>query len=488
MKSDSTTVPGWLYPLLAAAVIYFYWVPRLHSGFWVDETGTYWIVHRGFTHVWDNLQIYPGQSIIYMHLSSLFATSGALKELVLRIPSVAAILITARLLFVLTERITGSGSGYLAVLPFLSAGAIVESATNARPYALGLAVILASFLSLREWVHGSTRQYWIYGLTSSAVVYLHYLFGLIFVPQAIYLLAAHRAGRRISWGRVLGVAAFIGAAAIPLVSQMLTIARMAGSWTLLRPPSLASFLLLYPTQTFTVVAIVLVLYRLLYPKWFKNPTWLEPDDAVLLLTWLLLGPVIVFATARVTGYTLFTQRYLIYALLPAFVLIAWALRHVDSERARFAVLAALSLNAFVYVFTLGEPDWRTPLEAAQKLVSPDTPLLLQSGFVESANRDLSGEPKTSSYLFAPLSAYSVPNPVIPVPYALTLASERLVTQQVEHEALQHRRFALLTGDGTNVEKVLGSWFEKRGYTLSVRHIAGFTLVLYERSSKSPPAI
>lgn len=488
MRSASTAVPGWLYLLLGAAVIYFYWFPRLHSGFWVDEAGTYWIVHRGFAHVWDNLQIYPGQSIIYMHLSSLFATSGALKELVLRIPSVAAILIAARLLFVLTERIAGSGSGYLAVLPFLSAGAIVESATNARPYALGLAVILASFLSLREWVHtGSTRQYWIYGLTSAAVVYLHYLFGLIFVPQAIYLLAAHRAGRRISWKRVLGAAALIGAAAIPLVWQVLAIARMAGSWTVLRPPSVVSFLLLYPTQTITVVAVALVLYRLLYPKWFKKPAWLEQDDAVLLLTWLLLGPVIVFAIARVTGYTLFTQRYLIYALLPAFVLIAWALRHVNNERARFAVLAALSLNAFVYVFTLGEPDWRTPLEAAQKLVSPDTPLLLQSGFVESANLDLSGEPKSSSYLFAPLSAYPVPNQVIPVPYALTPTSERLVAQQVEHEALQHRRFALLTGDGTNVEKMLGSWFAEKGYTLSVQHVAGFTLVLYERSSKSPPA-
>jgi hypothetical protein len=489
MRSASTAVQGWLYPLLAAAVIYFYWFPRLHSGFWIDEAGTYWIGHGGLTHVWENLQIYPGQSIIYMHLSSLFVTSGGLKEVALRIPSVAAVLIAARLLFVFTERIIGSGSGYLAVLPFLSAGAIVESATNARPYALGLAVILASFLSLREWVHtGSTRQYWIYCLTSSAVVYLHYLFGLVFVPQAIYLLAAHRARRPISWGRVLGAAAFIGAVAIPLVRQVLTVARMAGSWTALRPPGVVSFLLLYPTQTITVVGIALVLYGLLYPKWLKNPAWMEQDDTVLLLTWLLLGPIVVFATARLTGYALFTQRYLIYALLPAFVLIAWALRHVNNERARFAVLAALSLNAFVYVFTLGEPDWRTPLEQAQKLVSPDTPLLLQSGFVESSKLDLSGEPNNSSYLFAPLSAYSLPNQVIPVPYALTPASERLVTQQVEQEALRHRRFALLTGDGTNVEKVLGSWFRDRGYTLSVQHIAGFTLVLYERSSTSPPAI
>ena len=203
MKSARTALPGWLYPLLSLAVIYAYWVPRLTSGFWVDEAGSYWIAHRGFAHVWESLRIYPGQSLVYMHLSSLFAIGGPFKEAAMRLPSVAAALVAAWLLFLLTERIAGPGSGYLAVIPFLSAGAIVFAATNARPYALGSAVMLASFLSLREWVHtGSARQYVIYGLTSSAVVYLHYLFGLIFLPQALYLLAAHLLGPRGRSGAV----------------------------------------------------------------------------------------------------------------------------------------------------------------------------------------------------------------------------------------------------------------------------------------------
>jgi len=483
MKSARAALPGWLYPLLSLAVIYAYWVPRLTDGFWVDEAGSYWIAHRGFAHVWESLRIYPGQSIVYMHLSSLFAIGGPFKEVVMRLPSVAAALVAAWLLFLLAERIAGPGSGYLAVIPFLSAGAIFFAATNARPYALGSAVMLASFLSLREWVHtGSTRQYVIYGLTSSAVVYLHYLFGLIFLPQALYLLAAHRAGRRISWGRVGGVALFITAAALPLVWQVLTIARMAGSWTTPRPPSVISFLLLYPSQTIVVVAVGLALYRFRYPEWFKHPTWLAWDDAVLLLLWMLLGPVIVFTTARVTGYGLFIQRYLIYALLPCFILIAWALRQVTNERARFAVLVALSLNAFVYVFTVGEYDWRTPLAAVGKMVSPDTPMLIQSGFAESTGIDLRGEPKASSYLFAPLAAYPVRNQVIPVPYSLTPASERLVTQQVEQQALHHRKFGLLALDNTNVEKVLGSWFNEKGYRSTAQRVPGFTLLIFEKSS------
>jgi hypothetical protein len=263
---------------------------------------------------------------------------------------------------------------------------------------------------------------------------------------------------------------------------MLTIARMASAWTTLRPPSVVSFLLLYPSQTIVVVAVGLALYRFRYPEWFKHTTWLAWDDAVLLLLWMLLGPVIVFTTARITGYGLFIQRYMIYALLPCFVLIAWALRQVTNERARFAVLVALSLNAFVYVFTVGEYDWRTPLEAAGKMVSPDTPMLIQSGFAESTGIDLRGEPKASSYLFAPLAAYPVRNQVIPVPYFLTPASERLVTQQVEQQALHHRKFGLLALDETNAEKVLGSWFNEKGYRSTAQRVPGFTLFIFENSS------
>ncbi len=479
--SAQTNVPRWLYPLLAAAVVWGYWVPRLSSGFWVDETGSYWITHQGFAHVWERLQIYPGQSIIYMHLSSLFATSGPHKELVMRIPSVIAALLAARLLYLLTERIVGAGSGYLAVIPFLSAGAIVETATNARPYALGSAVILASFLSLREWTHtGTTRQCLIYGFTSSLVVYFHYLFGLIFLAQALYLFAAHRAGRRIPWARVSMVAAFIAAAAVPLMWQILTIARMAGAWTTLSPPGIGTFLMLYPTQTISVSLVALLLYRFLYPKWFAQRSWLAWDDAVLLGLWMCLGPAIIFATARVTGYALFTQRYLIYGVLPAFVLIAWALRQVNNERARFAVLTALSLNAFLYVFTLGEPDWRTPLQAVQQVVSPDTPLLIQSGFTESANRDLRGEPKGSSYLFAPLTPYPLQHQMIPVPYALTPVSKQAVARQIEQEALHHRRFSLLAIDGTNAEEELSNWFQGKGYRSTKYRISGFTLITYEK--------
>ena len=198
---------------------------------------------------------------------------------------------------------------------------------------------------------------------------------------------------------------------------------------------------------------------------------------------MLLGPVIVFTTARVTGYTLFTQRYLIYALLPCFILIAWALRQVQNQRARFAVLCGLSLNAFVYVFTLGGPDWRIPLEAAERMVSSDTPLLIQCGFAESTQIDLRGEPKATSYLFAPLTVYPVRNQVmIPVPFALTPATERLVTEAVEQNALHHRKFALLSIDGTNAEPRLSAWLKQQGYRSTVRRVSGYTLLLLEKPS------
>ena len=110
-RVDAATqkIPVWLYPALFAASLAAYWAPRIFRGFWVDEAGTYWMVHEGWRSVWHQLSIVPSESIIYGYIAALFASAGDEKELLLRLPSVAAMLVSAFVVYKLSERIAGLG-------------------------------------------------------------------------------------------------------------------------------------------------------------------------------------------------------------------------------------------------------------------------------------------------------------------------------------------------------------------------------------------
>jgi hypothetical protein len=114
------------------------------------------------------------------------------------------------------------------------------------------------------------------------------------------------------------------------------------------------------------------------------------------------------------------------------------------------------------------------------MAGAETPLLLRSGFVESASADLRGEPKPSSYLFAPLAAYPVPNQIIPVPFFVDHAAEHLLEGQIRESAATHRRFCLVATTGSDVLEVLPAWFRNNGYRTSAREVSGFTIIIFER--------
>jgi hypothetical protein len=488
VPTDSTKVlsltperpPKWLYIAVFCGAVLVYWLPRLARGFWVDEAGAYWIAHGGWTHVWDQLQIYPGQSVIYAYVSSLFVTDGPRMEVLFRLPSVAGMLLVAWLLYDLTERIAGNGTGWLAIVPLACTGTIIETATNARPYALGVAVVLLSFRSLRKWVHEGTRkQLILYCASSVLVVYFHYLFALIFVVQAVYLIAAHWIGRSLSGVRILGATCFVGFGALPLVWQFLTIVHQSSTWKTTALPTAVTAVSFFPIQVLMTAGMGLILFFLLHREWFRSIQPIASDDLVLLITWVLLGPAVLFVGARITSYALFATRYLIYALPPCFILLAWGIVQIVNLRARFALTLAIALNAALYVGSVGSTnEWRTPLAIAQTIGGANTPILLRSGFVESGKLDWKSEPQPGSYLFAPLLAYPVPNEIIPMPFYVDRDAEGYLEHEIQRRASVHRRFCLVAEKGSDVLQSLPPWFRGQGYRESAREVGGFSVILF----------
>jgi hypothetical protein len=100
--------------------------------------------------------------------------------------------------------------------------------------------------------------------------------------------------------------------------------------------------------------------------------------------------------------------------------------------------------------------------------------------VESSSLNLSGEPKPSSYLFAPLAAYPVPNEIIPVPFFVDEAAEQTIEGKIREREGSHRRYCLMANSGSDILALLPAWFGSHGYRSSTRELSGFTIMLFER--------
>jgi hypothetical protein len=246
-------------------------------------------------------------------------------------------------------------------------------------------------------------------------------------------------------------------------------------------PTLATFAAFYPVQVLLTALVGLILFRVLYPKlvqWVPLPA---RDDVILLGTWMLLGPILIFVLARISSYMLFATRYLIYALPPFFVLLAWGVRQLTAERARITVVFAIALSAALYVPQLRMNEWRTPLASIASVAGENTPVLLRSGVVQSAVLDWKSEPQPDSYLFAALTAYPVPNEIIPVPFFVNRDAELYLEQEIQRRAALHERFCLIAEPNSDVLDTLPRWFERQGYSAQTHEAGGFLLTVFERT-------
>ena len=118
---------------ICALVVIVAWLPRLFWGFWTDETATWWMASHGWREAIARTLTWDGQSVLYSVVASFFRSDSPYKELIMRLPSAAAMLVAAVLLYRLAERLIAKGAGMIAVAAFFCTPSTVEAATNARP-------------------------------------------------------------------------------------------------------------------------------------------------------------------------------------------------------------------------------------------------------------------------------------------------------------------------------------------------------------------
>jgi len=362
---------------------------------WLDETATYWVVRDGFKTLFARAWQWTGASAVYdltaWASSSLAPVIGL--EPALRLPSVLATMVAAFLIYRLGRRLAGRRAAVLSVIAFLCIYEVSFAAIDARPYALGLALLMGSMLCFLQCLDSPKRLYaMVYVVASALVVYTHYLLALGLVAQLVY---GWRYRRKLA---PLWLA--IGVLCLPLSSHVLNLYHTRKAHMFAPTPELSAVLTaIAPPALAAAVFLAAILSR-------RTAAASRRIPYLLLLVWAFFPPTFLFLLSTFTDTSLFFSRYFLSAA-PALALLAgYALSRMASVSLAGVVLVAAFavMNWHVFAYHALE-DWRGAMAALNAQVGPEDPVLVASGFVEGTPEDINHR----DVLYAPQLAYPIPH-------------------------------------------------------------------------------
>src|SRR3569623_1089734 len=115
--------------LLALAFLGVYLPPLLRS-LWIDEAGTFWMARGGPLAAIQKTRNWPGQSILYAAITSLFCFEGSpFRDILLRLPALLGAVAAGYILYRFANDAIGPGAGRLAAILFAFSPTTIEFAT-----------------------------------------------------------------------------------------------------------------------------------------------------------------------------------------------------------------------------------------------------------------------------------------------------------------------------------------------------------------------
>ena len=425
-----TTQPPWygksaLCVLLGLTILRL-WIPPLSSSLWVDETGTFWMASGSLAQTISKCLHWPGQSPLYGALVWAAMKLGGQSEVVMRLPSVAAMALTAFLLYRLGVRILDRQAALLATLVFVALHDVAFAAADARPYACALLATVASTLLLVRWLESRRFADWFrYVLLAALVVHLHYFFSLIFAVHLIYAIAWHRTRRPVNWLWLLAAAVVVGLLILPLAGHLRLLGASRSSMSYRDTPDpLKLFQALTPSAVAFGLAAGLLLSYLFSQGFALRPLEANPSSVALIVSWLAVAPVLLFVVSFLTPTKIFVPRYYLSASPGLALLTGWAIRAFFPGRAQLIAALAVTLAliaAFGQLRHLRFPhshdDWRAAMQIVRSVArDSEMPVLVRSTLLESTFMDWQANPTVGNYLYAPLYRYRPAGRVLPLPF------------------------------------------------------------------------
>ncbi len=196
-RVDSAALSG-LTVLLLTVVGAAVRVAVAHQSLFADELSTYWIVTTHdlggvLSTVHSNAEITPPLYFVASWLSSQISHAPEL----VRAPSLVAGTATIPLVYLLGMRTVGRAAALIATALVAAAPFMVYYSTEARGYAVMMALTVLSTLAMLVAVdRGGTRWWALYGVASAGAAYSHYTCVFVLAAQLGWLLLVHPEARR----------------------------------------------------------------------------------------------------------------------------------------------------------------------------------------------------------------------------------------------------------------------------------------------------
>lgn len=463
-RRSSVRFPLILAPIVCAGL----WViPLSRSSLWLDETGTYWTARDGFVDTIHRSFMFEGQTPLYYLVSWTSIHLGGPRELMARMPSVIFAAGALVIVFALGRRLLDSEAGVYAAVVFATTPWVVVEAAEARPYALALLLECASILALIVWMRSKRPRDGItYVALTVLMLYADYLFVSVLIIHALYLLLERRRGS-IGTRHIVAVAAGVLIFMIPFVPQLRSLAMQSGDRAVpVAFPGIMDLVLGYAPLTLIVAVLAgKLLYRVSDAPRERTPS-LGGAARGLVIALALVPPLLSIGVTALTTAHLLTPRYLIPAAPGVALVAAWSFRTIPAARTRRMTVAALAIGSAV-AFTLSwranhfgqQEDWRAAVALINTRVTTSTPVLVDSGLIESRRIDWLRDPAWRGFILAPISTYPIRGPVRPLPYQLEPSADGYLLDLMKTALDPSDRFYLLVP--SQVEPGFRDYFDTR---------------------------
>jgi hypothetical protein len=450
VKKSQTGAPSefgtseWPY-IGALAISVYLWLLPISSPLWLDETFSYWQIKGGFWQIWSRSSAWPC-SALYPYFLWFAKEIGGKSEMVLRVPSVLAMLGAVYFLFRTAEKLFGRETAFVAAIAFSLHPNVAYAAIDARAYAFALLMTnLAAFL-LVCWTRESRVRYaMLFGFACAGILYFHYLYVVVFPVFAIYYIIA-RWQKPVEVRQLVIAGATFAIAILPLVPLALTVLRTRNGHSFSAVPSLRFALSTLAPDVFPKV-VLWALVPAVIARRVSRVERLDVKSALLCFAWALIPIFTLYGLSLMTPMRVFIDRYRLVAVPGIALFWAWVLNFLTwSELRRLACIAAAVLVLTLSWGTIPQHEltWKDALQAVQKNSSGDNaPVVICSDYVESDAQPLPNLPGNDNPFVSPISYYEISSPVVVLPRELTGYARQVSGKFVVDATRRRQRFFVL---------------------------------------------